>query len=681
MLMSAGAMAIGLGTAIATGGQMLPEGAGRDMVANACTRTCHGASSITAARFTRAEWQHIVDDMIARGATVAPRDVPVVVTYLTNHLGRQASSTSSSVRKPPSASSSSSVTSLTPLPAHGPIEWTAAARNFPLVGGDLANQRYSTLRQIDRSTVARLGGAWTTHLEEGRTTGNMQATPVVVDGIMYISSGPNNIFALDAATGTIKWKYASQAAVGPMTNRGVVVAEGKVFSGQRDNSLIALDQRTGALIWKTQLAPPGQGYTAAPTTYYDGLVYIGVAGGELGVRCQFGAYDARTGREIWKFWTTPGPGDKGHETWEGDSWTHGGGPVWTQPAIDPQLRAIYIAIGNAAPDNDGTQRGGDNLFTASIVALDLKTGALAWHFQEVHHDIWDYDNAAAPALIDLTFQGRPRKVLVHAGKTGFLYILDRANGEPLVGINERPVPQEPRMKTASTQPIPVGSSFVPTCPEPGSVPAGMSSSCIFGAYWTEPIVMTPGTQGGVSWAPIAFSPDTHLVYVPGSIINSAQSLRREAWDAQQQRLMSVDNGSGFFRPPGEPRAGTLTAMDPTTNTVVWQRRTKFPLGTGSGLLSTAGGLLLHGESDGNLVAYDIRNGDVLWTFQTGAGADAPVATYEVNGEQYVAVLAGGNSFQLSSRGDAVWAFKIGGAVAPAPAPPEPPLHQPGTTGR
>jgi len=551
------------------------------------------------------------------------------------------------------------------------------ARNFPVVGGNLGNQRHSMLRQIDRSTVPRVGGAWMVHLEDGSTIGNMQATPVVVDGVMYITTGPNNVFALDAATGAITWKYQSQAKAGALTNRGVVVAEGKVFSAQRDNSLIALDQRSGTVIWKTPLAEPGRGYTTAPAVYHAGLVYMGVAGGENGVRGQFGAYDAGTGKEVWKFWTLPGPGEKGHETWEGDSWRYGGGPVWTAPAIDPQLGLVYIAVGNAGPDNDGTRRGGNNLFTASIVALDLKTGAYRWHFQEVHHDIWDYDNSASPLLADVVFQGKPRQILVHAGKTGFLYILDRVNGTPLVGIEERTVPQEPRMKTAATQPYPLGDSFVPTCPEPGSVAPTFKSSCLFGAYWTEPIVMTPGTQGGVSWAPIAYSPDTKLVYVPGSIINSAQSLRRQDWNDATGRFVNGDDGLGFFRPPGQPRAGTLTAMDPTTNKIVWQKRTKFPLGTGSGLLSTAGGLLWHGESDGNLVAYDIRNGDVVWRFQTGAGADAPVATYEVNGDQYIAVLAGGNPFQLSGRGDSLWAFKIGGTVPPAPAPPEPPTTQPG----
>jgi PQQ-dependent dehydrogenase (methanol/ethanol family) len=550
-----------------------------------------------------------------------------------------------------------------------------AGRDFPSVGGNLANQRHSGLTTINKSNVGTLGGAWTIHLEDQQAAGTMQATPVVVDGVLYISTGIGNVFAVDGKTGAVKWKYRSGGK--PGTNRGVAVGGGRVFAGQRDNSLIALDQQTGERLWRTELAAPGPGTTSAPATYFNGRVYIGVGGGELGVRGQFGAYDAATGKELWKFWTVPGPGTAGHETWEGDSWRFGGAPVWTHPAIDPDLGLIYIAVGNAGPDNDGTARGGDNLFTASIVALDLATGAYKWHFQEVHHDIWDYDNAAAPVLADIRVKGQTRKILMHAGKTGMMYIFDRVTGKPLIGIEERAVPQEPRMKTAATQPYPAGDTFVPTCPEPGSVDPKYRTSCVFGPYWTEPVVMAPGTQGGLAWAPMAFNPDTGLVYVPGSIINSGFTLRRQVWDAETQTLRTVGEGTGFFRPPGEPRSGTLTAMDPATNKIVWQRRTTYPLGTGSGLLSTASGLLFHGESDGQLVAYDIKTGATLWQFQTGAGADAPVATYEIDGEQYVAILAGGNSFQLSQRGDSLWAFKLGGRVPAAPAPAAPPTTQPG----
>ena len=559
------------------------------------------------------------------------------------------------------------------LAAAGNDPQAPSGRDFATVGGNLANHRYSSLTKINKSNLSQLGGAWSIHLEDGKTPGTMQATPVVVDGVIFIASGSGNIFAIDAATGAIKWKHETALSG---TYRGLAVGDGRVFSGRRDNTLIALDQKTGALVWKTVLADPARGTTSAPAVYYNGLVYIGVGGGEGGVRGQFGAYDARTGKEVWKFWTLPGPGEHGHETWEGDSWKYGGGPVWTAPAIDPDLGMVYVPIGNASPDNDGTARGGDNLFTVSVVALDLKTGAYKWHFQEVHHDIWDYDSAAAPILADVRYQGSTRKILMHTGKTGFMYVLDRTNGKPLIGIEERAVPQEARMKTAATQPFPIGDSFTPTCPEPGSVPEGMKSACIFGAYWVDPVVMAPGTLGGISWAPMTFSPQTRLIYIPGTIINSAFTLRRQAWDDQTQRFKPLDEGVGFFRPAGVPRAGTLTAMDPATNKIVWQKRMKFPLGTGSGLLSTATGLLFHGESDGNVVAYDIANGEPLWKFQTGTGADAPLATYEVNGEQYLALLAGGSSFQLSKRGDSLWAFKLGGKVPQEPAPPEPPLIQP-----
>ncbi len=278
-----------------------------------------------------------------------------------------------------------------------------------------------------------------------------------------------HIAARDARTGELKWQYPNgPVALGRgYTNRGLVVAEGKVFSAAPGNTLLALDQQTGAVAWTTQIA--SRGNTNAPAVYHDGLVYMGVGGGESGVRGQFGAYDAKTGREVWKFWTVPGPGELGNDTWEGDSWKYGGAPIWTHPAIDPDLGMIYVPTGNAGPDNDGTQRGGDNLFTVSVVALDLKTGAYKWHFQEVHHDLWDYDSAAAPVLADITYQGRPRKILMHAGKAGLMYVLDRTNGKPLIGVEERPVEQEPRMKTAKTQPFPIGDSFVPTCPEPGSV--------------------------------------------------------------------------------------------------------------------------------------------------------------------------------------------------------------------
>ena len=560
-----------------------------------------------------------------------------------------------------------------PAAAQHSDKWLAPiGKDFPSVGGNIANQRYSGLTRITPGNVAQLGGAWMVHVNDQTGGGNMEATPVVVNGVMYIATGAGGVMAVNAATGAKIWKFQSSSSGG--TNRGVAVGEGRVYSAGGGNELVGLDQETGELAWTAKVGD--RGTTVAPATYYDGLVYMGTSGGEGGIRGYFGAYDAKSGKNVWGFWTTPAPGERGHETWEGDSWQSGGGPIWIQPAIDPELRTIYVSVGNASPDNDGTKRGGDNLFTSSIVALDLKTGAYKWHYQEVHHDLWDYDNEVAPVLADIKFHGQTRKVLIHTGKTGFVYIYDRINGKPLIGIEERAVPQEPRIKTAATQPFPIGDAVVPTCPEPGSVAPGSKTSCIFGAYWDQPVVMAPGTQGGVSWAPTAFNPKTGLIYIGGSIINSAYGLRRQDWDPQNNRLQSAGEGVGFYRPAGEPRSGTLTAINPATNKIVWQKRMKYPLGTGSGLLSTASGLLFNGESDGRLIAFDSKDGKELWSFQTGAGADGPVVTYEVGGEQYVAILAGGNTFQLSQHGDNLWAFKIGGTLTPAPAPTPPPTTQP-----
>ena len=311
---------------------------------------------------------------------------------------------------------------------------TSPGRDFPVVGGTLDNQRYSTLTRINKTNVKQLGGAWMMHAEPGKFGLWMQATPVVTGGVMYLTHG--HITARDARTGELKWQFpkgdiggGGGTTGGPDNyfNRGVAIGEGKVFAAAFGTTLLALDQKTGELVWRTELqAQRSPSFANAAAIYHDGLVYMGVAGGEQGVRGQFGAYDAKTGKEVWKFWTVPGPGAFGHDTWEGDSWQQGGAPVWTHPAIDPALGMVYITTGNPWPDTDGTKRGGDNLFSASIVALDLKTGARKWHFQEVHHDLWDYDGPSPPVLADVTYQGQPRKILMHGNKNGMMYILDRS---------------------------------------------------------------------------------------------------------------------------------------------------------------------------------------------------------------------------------------------------------------
>lgn len=554
-------------------------------------------------------------------------------------------------------------------------DWTrSAGADFPLAGGDYYSQRYSTLDQINTANVAKLGGAWAIRVEDEAPVGNLDGTPIVVNGVIYVSTARQNVIAVDAATGTVKWRYKPGPDTRSGANKGVVVGDGKVFMARRDNMLVALDQQTGQLVWERKLTDHPAAYSSAAPIYYDGRVVVGTAGGDNGARGSMQAYDTKTGKELWRFYTIPGPGEKFSETWEGDSYKIGGGGIWNHVAIDPELGQVYMGVGNAAPDVWGGSRGGDNLFTASVLALDLKTGAYKWHYQEVHHDIWDHDAATPPMLVDIRYQGKPRKAIVHASKTGWLFILDRVDGKPIIGIEERPVPQEGRMKTSRTQPYPIGDRFVPMCPE--QLLDGFERGCLFTPFWEQKVLIFPGSSGGSAWAPLAYSPKTGHVYVPANYVPTAFQAKRQVWDDGKQQLVTIGDSMGFYRPGGMERWGTLTAMDPTTNKVVWQKKTKFPMGGGSGVLATAGGLLFHGESDGNLVAYNVANGEELWKGQTGAGANAPVATYMVNGEQYVAVLSGGNALYMSQRGDRLTAFKLGGTLAPPPAPREPPLVQP-----
>ena len=448
------------------------------------------------------------------------------------------------------------------------------------------------------------------HVLDG-TPGNMQATPVVVNGVMYVAVPGGGVIALNAATGALKWKHQPLPNVGRGVNRGVTVADGKVFSSGGDNTIVALDAKDGSQLWTANVGEHGS--TQAAPIYHDGLVYIGVSGGEAGVRGFFGAFDARTGKQVWGFWLVPGPGEPGHDTWEGDSWMRRRCARLDASGDRSCARHGLYATGNAWPDFDGSVRGGANLYTSSIVALDVKTGAYKWHFQEVHHDVWDYDNVVSPVLADIPYQGETRKVVCIRARPGFsTSSIARTASRSSASRSERC----PRNRASRRHRPSRFQSAIRTCRHVrslGAYPDGMKSACIFGAYFDEPVVMAPGTQGGMTWAPMTFNPDTRLVYVPGSIINSA-----------------FTHKGGFSRPAGAPRAGTLTAMNPATNTIVWQKRLKFPIGGGSGLLSTASGLIFHGESDGRLVAWDM-NGNEVWSFQTGAGANAPVITSKSRG--------------------------------------------------
>ena len=558
-------------------------------------------------------------------------------------------------------------------PAFADTDLVAApTEGWPTNGGDWYNRRFSPLNEIDRSNVANLKGVWRTHLN-GSGLGPQysgEAQPVVYRGVLYVVTGANDVFAVSVDSGAILWEYRANldptntAVCCGWTSRGVGLGDGKVYVGQLDGKLVALEQRSGRVAWSTQAERWQEGYsiTSAPL-YYDGLVYTGFAGGERGIRGRVKAFDARTGELVWTFYTVPGPGEVGHDTWPQDNeiWQDGGAPVWNTPAVDPELGLIYFATGNPGPDYNGSVRRGDNLFSTSIVAVDAKTGRYRWHFQQVHHDIWDYDAASPVTLLDITIDGVPRKGLAQASKTGWVYILDRTNGTPLIGIDERPVPQEPRQATAATQPYPRGDAFIPQsiaiAPEGTTL---VNGGKIFTPFWTTPTLMKPGPPGGVNWPPSSYDPASGYLFVCAadriwSYLSQEVTAERPAEGAGY-----IAGGIGGFHLHS---LGVFAAVDMHTNKLAWQQHWAGPCYSGS--LATAGGLVFVGRSDGRLTALDSSNGVKLWEFQTGAGMNAPTTSFMHNGKQYVAAYSAGNLFAGSARGDSLWLFSLAGTLEPA----------------
>jgi quinohemoprotein ethanol dehydrogenase len=547
----------------------------------------------------------------------------------------------------------------------------SGGKDWITYGGAINNERYSTLDQVNTTNVTNLKGAWMTRLGSGRGAKyKFEADPLVIDGTMYIPTGNDDIFALDAKTGKKLWEYNSDIPqVNDLIccgwdNRGVGAGEGKIFSGQLDGSFVALDQATGKIAWRTQLEDFRDGYSiTGATRYYDGLVFTGMSGGENGIQGRIYGLDAKTGQVAWRFNTVPNPGDIGSDSWPAgsDIYQHGGGTVWQAPSIDPDLGMMYFSTGNAGPW-EGSLRPGQSLFTASIVALDYKTGQYKWHFQEVHHDIWDYDAPSPTVLFDTVQDGQPRKGIYQAGKTGWVYFLDRTNGQPLIGIDEKPVPQEPRQNTWATQPIPQGDAFVRQCPEED--PNFALSGCIFTPYWDVPVLLLPYANGGSNFNPSCFSPKTGNAYVMGGEQDTAYAVNDIPF-VLGKRYTKVNSSV----PLGHNITSTFTAIDSHTNKIAWQERK--PGYFNMGCVATAGGLVFTGQIDGNFVAYDAATGNKVWSFQVGWGISAPPMTYEVDGKQYITVAAGGNRGNVTTLdGDAVWTFSLDGTldqVAAAPA--------------
>jgi alcohol dehydrogenase (cytochrome c) len=542
-------------------------------------------------------------------------------------------------------------------------------------GGNVYNQRYSPLDEINRETVEGLGAVWRVRLE-GSGVGQKysgEAQPIVHDGVVYVVTGADDVFAIGVDSGRILWRYTAKldpdisTVCCGWTSRGVGLGEGKVFVGQLDGKLVALDQRTGEPVWSVQAARWQEGYTitSAPL-YYGGLVITGFAGGERGIRGRVSAFSADDGAPAWVFYTIPGPGEFGHDTWPGDNdvWMHGGAPVWQTPAVDPELGLLYVSTGNPGPDFNGAVRAGDNLFSVSILAIDVDTGEYRWHFQQVHHDLWDYDSPSPVVLFDVEIDGVERKAIAEASKTGWVYILDRTNGEPLIGIEERPVPQEPRQATAATQPYPIGDAFVPQSID--IAPEGytlVNQGRIFTPFWTEGAVAKPSALGGTNWQPTAYDPTTATLYV--CAVDQIQFFAGGDRDFE-----TPDDGAfyagGTFSTVPIPATGIFAAVDMRTNRLVWRQRWADICYSGS--LATAGGLVFVGRNDGRLTALNSGTGALLWEFQTGAGVNSGASTFDHDGEQHVVVYSAGNLFAGSPRGDSVWLFSLSGTLEPAAAP-------------
>jgi alcohol dehydrogenase (cytochrome c) len=527
---------------------------------------------------------------------------------------------------------------------------------WPAVNG-ADNQRYSPLKQIDARNVAKLGAA---SVIEGIAPATSSRTAPVVDGDMMIVSSLRYVYGVDLKSGKVAWRFDPG---GSPSRGGVGVGGGTVFVGAVAGEAVleAVDETTGKLLWKAPLADPSgepTGQASGAPLYADGVVTIGT-NADYGYRGQIVAFDARTGKEAWRWHATPSPGQPGSETWPKDNnaWLHGGGAVWLDGVYDPKLGVDVYVTGNAVPQYGGEYRPGDNLYTDSIIALDNKTGQLRWYYQMVHHDIWEADIAEAPVLFDAKVDGRQRKAAAAMRTDGHLFMVDRVTGKPLGAIEERPVPQDAYQKTAATQPYPVGGEAVlPDCDywKTQALPAGFDLGCFFEAASVKKQNLLAPVYGMRS-TPMAFDPKTGFFYATGSA--GLQWFRR----SEDPDFYSL----GFSgRVPGLSKLGysVLAAIDSRTGKLAWQKH--FRDARPSGALATGGGLVFQNLSNGQLQAYDARTGALLWTFEMGQVAGGPPIAFERDGQEYIASVAG----------DGVWLFKLGGTLpqraAPKPRPDE-----------
>jgi PQQ-dependent dehydrogenase (methanol/ethanol family) len=515
-------------------------------------------------------------------------------------------------------------------------------KNWIHPNGSYAQTRYYPGTQINTGNVAKMKPAF---VFQTAVLESMETAPIVVNGVMFLTTSFNHIYAINAATGEEYWHYKHK--MGPITtfccgpnNRGVAIENDRIFMGTLDAKLVALDAKTGKVLWETQIADPEKGYseTMAPAVV-DGKVLIGTNGGEYGVRGFLKAFDAKDGKLLWTFYSIP---EKGHEgVWaENDATGRNmhrdiaaekaalakdasfyqtlGGGVWMTPAIDKKTRTVFFVAGNPSPDLYGAIRPGDNLYTNSMVAIDLDKGTYKWHSQYIAHDVWDLDAVSPPILTQAKdASGKMVDVVIHGGKTGHVYVHDRATGK-LIRFSEAMIPQE-------------NMWVLPT---------------------KEGARMLPGANGGVEWSPMAVNPKLHMSYAA----NLHQPMTYHVEEAPYPGGSKLWLGGAFKTIPSEEQWGQLVAVNLDTGKIAWKHKTPQPLI--GGVLATAGDLVFNGEANGWYKAYDARTGKELWKYNCGAGFNSPGFSYLVNGKQYVAVAAGGNNQIDAKRGNSVFVFAV-----------------------
>ncbi|HKS05563.1 MAG TPA: PQQ-dependent dehydrogenase, methanol/ethanol family [Gemmatimonadaceae bacterium] len=513
---------------------------------------------------------------------------------------------------------------------------SAAPDEWLTYGRDYAETHYSPLAQITRDNVSKLKLAWSSAIDG--TAGALEATPVVSNGVLYATSTWSVVFALDARTGTLKWRWDPQITQGGLpaggptpccgsVNRGVAIYQGKVYAGLLDGRLVALDAETGRVVWSKQTTPPNSNYTitGAPRVI-KGKVIIGNAGADLGVRGYVTAYDAQAGEQAWRFYTVPGDPSKPFEsramqtaaaTWKGEWWKHGGGgTVWDAMAFDPEADLLYIGVGNGAPwsRDHRSPGGGDNLFLSSIVALRPDSGTYVWHYQTTPGDDWDYTATQPIILADLTIEGRARKVLMQAPKNGFFYVIDRLTGEFISAEAYTPVSWATGIDRKTGRPIEAANA----------------------RYGATGAWLAPATPGAHNWHPMSWNPNTGLVYIPGQ--NMMQFFRTAAtFEPRPGQFNTGLSGTGATpRPDPLGPPGFLVAWDPVAQRERWRiaLNSRFNGGT----LTTAGNVVFSGAAN-LLLAHDATTGEKLWEMQLAPGLATPV-TFRLDGKQYVTVLAG-----------------------------------------